>query len=187
MLLYRSTVRRKLGVPTENNAKKGQLLFLHEAPNTPDSTVRRSPTAAVSTQVQSVFENYPLSLADVNAGCAQCSFVAPRIKQNVGQQSCQTLNTGPCSNIFVAGGFAGKDWMFTYINYRFINRQGHQVKYLFSDGTPPIVLIVPYSGIEFSARAQKHLQYQKLVGLIASERRERYTSTPRERFCGNAK
>ena len=36
----------------------------------------------------------------------------------------------------------------TYINYRFINRQGHQVKYLFSDGTPPIVLIVPYSNID---------------------------------------
>ena len=34
----------------------------------------------------------------------------------------------------------------------FMNRQGYQVKNLFRDGTPPIVLIVPYSDIEFSAR-----------------------------------
>ena len=48
-----------------------------------------------------------------------------------------------------------------------INRQGYQVKNLFRDGTPPIVLIVPYSGTEFSARVRKHLQqYRKSTTLF---------------------
>ena len=37
----------------------------------------------------------------------------------------------------------------------FINRQGCQVKHLFRDGTPPIVLMVPYSDFGFSAHEFK--------------------------------